>query len=79
MCYHNGKLMIDIDNTRLYYTTPLDKNFIVTDPTIYQEILNKFREDGMKIISKAKTPEEKSALKSYQKSCHGHKGRNLVY
>jgi hypothetical protein len=51
----------------------------VTDPTIYGKILNKFREDVMKITSKAKTPEEKFALKLYQKVYHKHKKQNLVY
>lgn len=63
----NGKLVIDIYNTQVYYISSLGQVFMVTDPTIYEKILNKFKQDGVKITSRARTPEEKFALKLYQK------------
>lgn len=74
----NDRLVIDIDNTQVYYINPLGQIFVVTDPAIYKKILNKFRNDGVKISSKAQTAEEKFALKLYQKVYHTNK-KNLVY
>ena len=72
----SSKLVIDIDNVQVYYISSLGQVFIVTDPTIHEKILNKFKNDGIKISSKAQTPEEKFALKLYQKVYHGRKRLN---
>jgi hypothetical protein len=76
--YLDGKLIIDIDNVQVYYITSPGQIFIVTDPSIYERILDKFKNDGIKISSKAQTIEEKFALKLYQKVYYQRK-KNLAY